>query len=60
MGDTEFPFGNDLIESGDWVGTIGAKSTRWLIAYEGSLAFDSASRGGLLPRSEIDAPCPPV
>lgn len=39
MSDTEFPFGNDLMKPDDWVGTMDAKSTRWLISYEGSLAF---------------------
>lgn len=39
MSDTEFPFGNDLMKPDDWVGTMGAKSARWLISYEGSLAL---------------------
>jgi len=39
MSDAEFPFGNDLMKPDDWVGTMGAKSTRWLISYEGSLAL---------------------
>ncbi|SAI37238.1 Uncharacterised protein [Bordetella ansorpii] len=38
MSDTDFPFGNDLMRPEDWVGTMGAKSRRWLISYEGSLA----------------------
>lgn len=38
MDDTEFPFGNDLMKPEDWVGTMSAKSKRWLISYDGSLA----------------------
>jgi len=39
MSDAQFPFGNDLMKPEEWVGTMGAKSKRWLISYEGSLAL---------------------
>ncbi len=38
MSNSEFPFGNDLMNPDGWVGTMGAKSKRWLISYEGSFA----------------------
>ncbi|ARP97106.1 hypothetical protein [Bordetella genomosp. 13] len=38
MSSSDFPFGNDLMKPEDWVGSMGAKSKRWLISYEGSLA----------------------
>ncbi|WP_144637225.1 hypothetical protein [Bordetella genomosp. 13] len=38
MSNSEFPFGNDLMKPDEWVGTMGAKSKRWLISYEGSFA----------------------
>ena len=40
----EFPFDNNLMKPEDRVGTMGAKSMRWLISYESSPALGGASR----------------